>query len=118
MNDKLEVWRQTLESKGFRLSRSKTEYIECKFNDLGQEDKLVVRLDSQVVCRRNSFKYLGSLIQGNGEIDEDISHRIGAGWMKWRLASRVLCDKKVPLKLKGKFYRVAVLPAMLYGAEC
>ncbi|PHT99370.1 Beta-galactosidase 16 [Capsicum chinense] len=42
----------------------------------------------------------------------------GAGWMKWKLASGVLCDKKVPPKLKGKFYRVVVRPAMLYGAEC
>ncbi|KAF3658233.1 putative protein ASPARTIC PROTEASE IN GUARD CELL 1-like [Capsicum annuum] len=41
-----------------------------------------------------------------------------ASWMKWRLASGVLCDKKVPLKLKGKFYRVTVRPVMLYGAEC
>ncbi|KAF3631765.1 putative pre-mRNA-processing factor 6-like [Capsicum annuum] len=71
-----------------------------------------------VVCKRDSFKYLRAVIQGNNEIDEDISHRIGAGWMKWKLTSRVLCDKKVPPKLKGKFYRVAVRPGMLYGAEC
>ncbi|PHT26468.1 hypothetical protein CQW23_33915 [Capsicum baccatum] len=38
--------------------------------------------------------------------------------MKWKLASGVLCDKKVPPKLKGKFYRVVVRPTMLYGAEC
>lgn len=31
---KLEVWRQTLESKGFRLSTTKTEILECKFNDV------------------------------------------------------------------------------------
>ncbi|PHU18190.1 Peroxisomal nicotinamide adenine dinucleotide carrier [Capsicum chinense] len=67
---------------------------------------------------RDKFKYLGSVIQSNGEIDEDVSHRIGAGWMKWKLASGVLCDKKVPPKLKGKFYRVVVRPALLYGAEC
>ncbi|PHT60200.1 Clustered mitochondria protein [Capsicum baccatum] len=118
VNDKLEVWRQTLESKGFRLSRSKTEYLECKFNDVRLENEVVVKLESQEVCKRDSFKYLGSVIQGNGEIDEDVSHRIGAGWMKWKLASGVLCDKKVPPKLKGKFYRVVVRPAMLYGAEC
>ena len=29
-----------------------------------------------------------------------------------------MCDKKVPLKLKGKFYRPVVRPAMLYGTEC
>ncbi|PHT58230.1 hypothetical protein CQW23_00593 [Capsicum baccatum] len=52
------------------------------------------------------------------KIDEDVSHRIGAGWLKWKLASGVLCDKKVPPKLKGKFYRMVVRPAMLYGAEC
>ncbi|KAM3304093.1 hypothetical protein P3S67_015125 [Capsicum chacoense] len=118
VNDKLEVWRQTLESKGFRLSRSKTEYLECKFNDVRLENEVVVKLESQEVCKRDSFKYLGSVIQGNDEIDEDVSHRIGAGWMKWKLALGVLCDKKVPPKLKGKFYRVVVRPAMLYGAEC
>ena len=31
VNRKLELWRQTLESKGFRLSRTKTEYMRCNF---------------------------------------------------------------------------------------
>ncbi|KAG5627861.1 hypothetical protein H5410_013079 [Solanum commersonii] len=29
-----------------------------------------------------------------GENDEDVTHHISARWMKWRLASVVLCDKK------------------------
>ncbi|KAL6526429.1 hypothetical protein OROHE_015438 [Orobanche hederae] len=33
-------------------------------------------------------------------------------------SDRVLCDKKVPLKLKDKFYRSAIRSAMLYGSEC
>ena len=28
VNKKLELWRQTLEARGFRLSKSKTEYME------------------------------------------------------------------------------------------
>uniref|UniRef100_A0A1S4D9K8 Reverse transcriptase domain-containing protein n=1 Tax=Nicotiana tabacum TaxID=4097 RepID=A0A1S4D9K8_TOBAC len=104
--------------KGFKLSRTKTEYLECKFSDGTPDADVEVKLDAQVIPKRESFKYLGSIIQGNGDIDEDVAHRIGAGWMKWRLASGVLCDRNVPLKLNDKFYRVVVRPAMLYGAEC
>ena len=35
VNAKLELWRQTLESRGFRLSRTKTKYMECKFSKQG-----------------------------------------------------------------------------------
>ena len=116
VNRKLELWRQTLESKGFRLSRTKTEYMRCDFGATHEEGD--VSLEGQVVPKRDTFRYLGSMLQRDGDIDEDVSHRIKAGWMKWRQASGVLCDKKVPQKLKGKFYRTAIRPAMLYGAEC
>ena len=68
--------------------------------------------------RKDTFRYLGSMLQKNGDIDENVSHGIKAGWMKWRQASGVLCDKKVPQKLKDKFYRTAIRLAMLYGAKC
>ncbi|XP_070003142.1 uncharacterized protein [Nicotiana sylvestris] len=95
VNARLEVWRQTLESKGFKLSRAKTEYLECRFSDGTYEADIEVKLDAQVIPKRASSKYLGSIIQGNGAIDEDVAHRIGAGLIKWRLASGVLCDKNV-----------------------
>ncbi|RCV17714.1 hypothetical protein SETIT_3G241500v2 [Setaria italica] len=38
--------------------------------------------------------------------------------MKWRQVSGILYDKRVQLKLKGKFYRMVIRPAMLYDAEC
>nr|CAB3499326.1 unnamed protein product [Digitaria exilis] len=67
----------------------------------------------KVVPQKATFRYLGSMLQQDGDIDEDVKHRIAAGWMKWRQASGVLCDRRVPQKLKGKFYRTAVRPAML-----
>ena len=39
------------------------------------------------------------MLQKDGDIDED-------------------GDKRVPQKLKVKFYRTAIRPAMLYGDEC
>jgi hypothetical protein len=106
-----------LKAKGFRLSRSKTDYMKCDFSATRQEEG-DVRLNGQVVPKKDTFRYLGSMLQKNGDIDEDVSHRIKAGWLKWRQASGVLCDLRVPLKLKCKFYRTAIRPVMLYGAEC
>ena len=69
--------------------------------------------------RRTPSDIWGQCYRKNGDNDEDVNHRIKIGWMKWRQASGILCDKRVPQKLKGKFYKTAVRPAMLYGAaEC
>jgi hypothetical protein len=87
----LKLWRRTLEAKCFRLSRSKTEYMTCDFSATTQEEG-DVRLDGQVVAKENTFHYLGSMLQKDGDIDEDVSHKIKAGWLKWRQASGVLCD--------------------------
>ena len=34
VNLKLELWRQTLELKGFKLSKTKTEYMQYRFSNL------------------------------------------------------------------------------------
>jgi hypothetical protein len=106
-----------LEVKGFRLDRSKMEYMKCDFSATTQEER-DVRLDGQVVPKKDTFHYLGSMLQKDGNIDEYVSHGIKASWLKWHQASGVLCDPRVPLKLKGKFYRSAIRLTMLYGAEC
>lgn len=105
----------------FRLSKSKTEYLEHKSSDVSHEAGIDVRRDTQVVPKRKRFKHLGPLLRGNGEINDDVILRIGVTWMKWRIASEILCDigtKKVPTKLKSKFYRVVARPTLLYGAKC
>jgi hypothetical protein len=58
------------------------------------------------------------MLQSDREIDEDVSHRIRAKCVKWRQTYGILFDKKVPNKLKGKFYRMAITHVMMYGAKC
>ena len=67
----------------------------------------------------DDFKYLGSTVQSNGECGREVKKRVQAGWNGWRRMSGVICDRRVPtrVKLKGKVYKVAVRPAMLYGLE-
>ena len=60
VNRKLELWQQTLESKGFRLNRTKTEYMRCDFGGATQEEG-DVSLEGQVVSKNDTFRYLGSI---------------------------------------------------------
>lgn len=101
------------------MSRTKIKYLECNTFNIGtHEAEVDVKLDTQFITKRDNFKYLGFVIQGNKKINDDITHRIGGRWMNWRLMYDVLYDINVPTNLKGKFYMVVVRPAMLYGAEC
>jgi hypothetical protein len=60
VNRKLELWHQTLESKGFRIIRTKTEYMRCDFGTTISEDG-DVSLGGQVVPK-DTFRYLGSML--------------------------------------------------------
>ncbi len=71
-----------------------------------------------VLPQSNHFKYLDSIVQVDGGCEEDVSHRIKAGRLKWRSATGVLCDRKILIKLKGKFYHTVIRLAMLYDSEC
>ncbi|KAK6736343.1 hypothetical protein RB195_019179 [Necator americanus] len=60
-------------------------------------------------------QYLGSKVTSTGNIDEEGRARVDAAWMKWKMATGALCDKKVPVRLKSKIYTTFVRPVALYG---
>ncbi|GBP67201.1 hypothetical protein EVAR_47760_1 [Eumeta japonica] len=62
------------------------------------------------------FKYLGSIINNDGEIEKDVTHRITTGSMKLRQLTDVMCDRKMPVKIKGHL-RLDLLFCMESNAE-
>nr|XP_009786521.1 PREDICTED: uncharacterized protein LOC104234620 [Nicotiana sylvestris]XP_016512247.1 PREDICTED: uncharacterized protein LOC107829252 [Nicotiana tabacum] len=52
VNERMEVWRQALESKGFELSMTKTEYLECKFSGVsGEADGVEMKITEMRLLR-------------------------------------------------------------------
>ena len=97
----LERWRYALARRGMRVSRSKTEYM-C-VNEM--EGGGTMRLQGVEVAKVNEFKYLGSTVQSNGGCDREVKKRVQAGWNGWRRVTGVICDKRVPARVKGKMYK-------------
>ena len=69
--------------------------MRCDFGGAAQEEGNV-SLEGQVVPKKDTFRYLGSMLQRDGDIDADVSHRIKTEWIKWRQVSSILCGKRVP----------------------
>lgn len=117
VDTKLDIWRKALECKGFRISKSKTEYMECNFNNSHNENIREMKIENQELPKSEHFRYLGSIITMTREIGANVVHRIKTGWLMWRNASGVLCVKRVPIGLKNKFYKIAIKPTILYETE-
>ncbi|RXH73887.1 hypothetical protein DVH24_016709 [Malus domestica] len=45
--------------------------MECKFSANGGQNELGVRIGDQEIPKSDRFRYLGSILQNNGELDGD-----------------------------------------------
>ena len=54
-------------------------------------------------------------MQESGSCERGIKKKVQAGWNGWRKVSGVICDRRLPARVKGKVYSSVVRPAMVYG---
>ncbi|KAE8736173.1 putative Mechanosensitive ion channel domain-containing protein [Hibiscus syriacus] len=94
LNSRLATWKTALEEKGLRINIAKTEYLCSNFSGNQNDDDVEVCIEGHVLPSNYCFKYLGSMIHKDRGVDDDVTYRIKAGWLKWRAATGVLCDKK------------------------
>ena len=110
---RLKSWRYALERRGIKVSRSKTKYLCIN----GGNDKETVKMEDTKVPRVKEFKYLGSNGAESGICEREVKRRVQAGWNGRRRVLGVICDKRLPARVKGKVYSLVVRPAMMYGLE-
>ena len=77
-------------------------------------DAVGLKLGQEEIPCTNTFKYLGSIFAANGGTEADCKNRVRLSWNKWRETTGVICDKKVPVKLKVKIYQTVIKPTMLW----
>ena len=87
-----------------KVSKSKTEYLCIN----GGNDKETVKMEDTKVPRVKEYKYLGSTVQESGSCKREIERRVQAKWNGWRKVSGVICERRLPARVKGKMYSSVV----------
>lgn len=76
--------------------------MKCKFSRYESREVGRVTLEDHKLPKCNFFKYLDSIIQKEGNIEEFVNYWIKTEWTKWKRCYWVLVDKNIPLKLNGQ----------------
>ncbi|XP_065668184.1 uncharacterized protein LOC136088405 [Hydra vulgaris] len=90
-------WRYALESRGMKVSKSKTEYM-C-LNERGDGGQ--VQLQGVDLVKVDEFTYFGSRVQSNGGSEREVKKRVQAGQCGWHKVSGVICDRRVSTRMNG-----------------
>ena len=113
---KLEEWTRAMEDRGLKINRKKTVYP--RFNvDRNLDGNSDINIQGENLERVNTYKYLGATLADNGDLYEEMTHRIQSGWKHWKRVSGILCDRRISLRVNGKLYKTVVRQTMMYGAE-
>ena len=77
---------------------------------------LVIEAAGQKYAQTTQFRYLGGLVNEDGELTQEINHRSRAAWACIRRFSRELFPRpKVPGRLKVRLLRAEAMEVLLYG---
>ena len=98
-----------MERNGLKVNISKTEVM------VRSRSKIVVNIKDRNEKKLNqvdSFKYLGVTLVEDGGPEHAVRPRIKAAWQKWKDLTGVTYDKRLPMKLKTKIYKMVIRPTL------
>lgn len=119
VSTKLETYRETIESGGFMISRFRTEYMESKCDNMRKKDNwTLISRGNENPQKTFPLPWIDcsyrSGYMSNRDIN-DITNIVAVDWLRWRSALRMLCDRLILIRSKGKLYKASIRPSMLFG---
>lgn len=94
VNAKIEAWREVMESKWFRISMRKIEYMECKFSGIQRVFlDIVTHWPSKIrSCQETSVWSTLAQLFARMEITKDVTHRLQVEWSSGKVLRECCVD--------------------------
>jgi hypothetical protein len=101
---------------GLRINIEKTKYMKCTKKDNNKENLNCSNLNMSIE-QVHHYKYLGSTINDNNSIEEEIKGRIALGTKAYYANLKFFKSKLVTKNSKLKLYRAVIRPIVTYASE-
>lgn len=110
-------WSETLKDKGLMVNTEK-----CKVMQMGKTDEdieiIQIECNGKILEQVKSYEYLGTIIQQNGKVREEILNRTRkASSIYYQLSGTIFGKKEISQKTKLQVYKSVIEPVLLYGGE-
>jgi len=99
---------------GLIVNGNKTKYMKCTRKET-QLDRLTV--GNIQIDQVRSFSYLGTIVNGNNTLEEEIRERIVKGNKAFNANRTLFKSKLMSRKSKLKLHRSVIRPIVVYGSE-
>ena len=76
--------------------------MDFNFGQDNCQEREPVKILGVELQRVPHFKYIGSSVDETGGMATEITQIVSAAWISWKRCSGVLCDRRMPVKLKGR----------------
>ena len=103
---------QTARKVGLKIHTSKTKIMKVK-----TKSSLPVTVEGQLLDEVQDFKYLGSIISADSNIEKEISTRIGLAAQAFKKLKNIWKSTTLSKRTKLNIYRSNVRSTLLYAAE-
>ncbi|KAI5715485.1 hypothetical protein M8J77_016861 [Diaphorina citri] len=110
----IEAWTQNAKKYGLIFSQEKSEILVLSRDDRPEGE---IEMDGKQLKKTDKFKYLGSTLAENGEIDLEITQRIQTGGKFYHIVRDLIWNNKVPMKCKKVLFNTYYVPILTYGCE-
>jgi len=109
--DKIMEWALTNEMK---INPGKCKAVN--FSKSRTKDRLLYKIDGQIIPEESSFKYLGLIIRSDLNWQDHVNHTLRKAWRSLHFIMRIL--KKGNSNVKRLGYTALVRPILEYGSSC
>ena len=99
---------------GLIINGSKTKYLKCGNHNTNTSN---LRINDIQIAQVNKFKYLGTTLNGNNSIEDEIKERIANGNRAYYANQSLIKSKFISKEAKIRIYKTIIRPVVTYACE-